>query len=86
MHWYLKTIERPPLPIKVSMCRISPREYDYDNLVASMKEIRDKISDWLIPGLAPGRADSDERITWHYMQKKGEPKEVALEITFENVE
>jgi len=82
VHWYLKTIEKPALPVKVTMTRISPREYDDDNLTSSMKEIRDKVADWLIPGLAPGRADSDERITWVYEQRKGQPKEIALEITF----
>lgn len=84
LHAYLKTIERPSLPITVSMCRVAPLEFDYVNLVGSMKQIQDVLADWLIPGLAPGRADGDKRIKWEFLQRKGSPKEVALEIQLSN--
>ena len=62
------------------MIRVAPRKIDSDNLQFSMKSIRDTIADILIPGKNRGMADSDERITWQYDQRKGDPKEYALEI------
>lgn len=69
-----------PLPVVVEVVRIAPRMYDYDNLVAAFKGIRDTIASLLVPGLRPGQADSNSGITWIYSQKKGAPKEYALEI------
>lgn len=85
LQWYLKTIERPSLPIIVSMCRVAPRQFDYVNLVGSMKHIQDVLADWLIPGLAAGRADGDKRISWEFCQRKGNPRETALLIEFSKI-
>lgn len=73
------------LPISIRMVRISPRTLDFDNLVYSLKWIRDAIADSLISGLAPGRADGDERIRWDYGQEKGKPKEYAVRIEIESM-
>lgn len=78
--YFITPHNRPPLPCLVTLTRIAPREFDYDNLVSSFKNTRDTIADWLIPGLAPGRADGDKRITWEYKQEKRNPKEHALRI------
>lgn len=72
------------LPCKVRLTRISPRELDeHDNLRSALKHIVDAIADVLIPGLKAGRADGDKSIKWEYGQKKGFPKEFALEIYLE---
>lgn len=69
---YLSLVNKPlPLPCSVTLTRVSPRSLDDDNLPSAFKAIRDQIADLLIPGLPPGRADSDPRIEWIYKQKKG---------------
>jgi len=84
---YLKTLDKAPnLPCVVRFTRIAPRKIDEDNFLPGLKYVRDAIADYLIPGLAPGRADGDERIQWIYEQRKGTTHEVALEITFEENE
>lgn len=70
----------PSLPCHVRLIRIAPRPFDDSNLVSGFKHIQDSVSDHLVPGLAPGRADSDPRIKWSYNQEKGKPKEHAIKI------
>lgn len=85
--YLLNSQERPPyFPVLVTLTRISPRWLDSDNLQMAFKSIRDCVSNWLIPGKAPGQADSDKRIQWHYMQEKGQPKEYAVQITISAVD
>jgi hypothetical protein len=62
----------------VTLTRFGMRRLDDDNLVGALKWIRDAVADRLIPGLNPGMADSDPRITWQYRQQTG--KIYALEI------
>ena len=57
-------------PCQVTLIRVAPRTFDEDNLIGSFKAIRDEIADMLIPGLAPGRADSCPDIKWIYKQQK----------------
>jgi hypothetical protein len=68
------------LPCVITLIRVSPRDLDQDNLIVAFKCVRDVVADLLIPGLQMGRADSDPRITWHYDQRKGKPKENAIEV------
>lgn len=82
MRSQLAGMEKPGLPCKIIFTRIAPRSLDIDNLWFSMKVSIDAISDWLIPGLPPGKADSDERIEIACKQKKGKPREYALEVEF----
>lgn len=77
---YLLKETKPDLPVKITLTRIAPRSLDYDNLVFCFKKISDTVSSWLIPGLAPGRADGDKRIEFSYTQRRGKPKEYAIEI------
>ena len=72
----------PPLPCTVVLRRIAPRELDYDNLVYSMKYIRDYVADIFTPNLAAGRADNIKGLEFLYEQKKGKPKIYALQIEF----
>ncbi|MDC7243634.1 MAG: hypothetical protein PQJ44_06835 [Sphaerochaetaceae bacterium] len=80
-YWPKNNIE---LPCTVSLTRIAPRTLDSDNLQFSFKYVRDFIADQLIPGKSAGRADDDDRIFWEYDQKKGKPKEYAIDITIES--
>jgi hypothetical protein len=80
-----KDIEKISLPCHIKLTRKSPRTLDYDNLVSSQKYVLDTVCDLLIPGLAPGRADGDPRITKSYHQEKKEESKrdsVLIEIAF----
>lgn len=63
---------------RVTLVRIAPRDLDDDNLRPSMKAIRDEIADRL--GL---RNDRDPRVAWMYEQRRGIPKQYAVEIHVE---
>lgn len=67
-------------PCKITLTRVAPRQLDDDNLVFCFKFVRDEISDYLIPGMARGRADGGTRLEYLYKQRKGEPKEYGLII------
>jgi len=62
------------LPCVVTMTRIAPRTLDGDNNVAGLKNARDGVALWL------NVDDADPRIEWAYGQRRGQPKEYALEI------
>lgn len=76
----INDISKISLPCHIKLTRIGKRLLDTDNLPVSMKWIRDQIADMLIPGLAPGRADNDPRITWNYDQSTG--KDYAVIVSF----
>lgn len=77
-----RDIQKVILPCHIKIVRLSPRSLDYDNLVSSQKYVLDSICDMLIPGLAPGRADSDKRISTEYDQKKTSTMGVEIQITY----
>jgi hypothetical protein len=78
--------DRVKLPCKITMIRVSPRKLDEDNNIFNFKGIRDFIADQLIPDLAPGRADDDRTLLhFDYGQKKGVPKEYAIEIIIQSI-
>lgn len=68
------------LPVIVTMTRLARGKLDSDNLQGAFKWIRDQIADHFIPGLKPGRADSDPRITWEYDQLNA--KDYGCILTF----
>jgi hypothetical protein len=70
------------LPCHIKITRIAPRCMNYDNLVSSQKYVLDAICDLILPGLAPGRADDDPRITASYFQEKGKPQQVRIEMSY----
>ena len=76
-------IKKITLPCTITLTRIAPRSLDYDNLLNAFKNIRDVIADYIIPGQAPGRSDSDSRINWLYSQEKGQPKTYNIRITIQ---
>ena len=69
-----------PPPCSIILTRIAPRQLDYDNLLSSFKWILDSVCDFIIPGLLPGRADSDPRLTITYSQQKTLPKQYGIQI------
>ena len=70
------------LPCSINLKRLSPRELDVlENLPMSFKYITDAVCDCLIPGLKPGRADGDKRLTLSCSQEKS--KSYGIKITFE---
>ena|ERR1017187_7598961 len=75
-----KQVGESMLPCIVKMYRIAPRSLDYVNLVGSFKWIQDAVADQLIKGLAPGRADGDDRIKWEFLQEKGKQYAIRIEI------
>lgn len=65
----------------ITLTRIAPRMLDgHDNLSSSLKATVDGIADALRVD------DKDERIMWRYAQRKGKPKEYAVEVEVENEE
>ena len=84
-HWLHARMPIFHPPCTITLTRVSPRPLDYDNLTAALKYIRDVIADIIIPGLASGQADNPSHgLTFAYSQKKGIPKEYALEIQIEH--
>ena len=81
--WYMPKV-LPPLPCKITFIRIAPRSLDTDNLLFSLKAIRDYVADKFIPGLKPGRADNSKDLMFDYGQEKGRPKEYGLRIVIES--
>lgn len=74
----LRSQVKPPAPpLKVTLERIAPRALDSDNLAGSQKHVRDGVADWL------GIDDRDPRVTWAYLQSKGQPREYAVRVLIE---
>lgn len=73
-------------PMAIHLTRIAPRKLDGDNLQMSLKACRDSVADLLNPGLMPGFADNDSQLFWFYGQRKGKPKEYAVEIELKRKE
>lgn len=61
----------------VTMTRVAPRALDDDNLRGAFKAVRDAIADVL------GSDDRNPLIAWRYEQRKGAPKQHAIEIRIE---
>jgi hypothetical protein len=74
----LTQIERPALPLVVTMIREAPRPLDDDNNVSSFKGVRDSIAKWL--GLPN---DRDPRVRWLYEQRKVPRAKAGTRIRFE---
>lgn len=73
--WTLVQHERPTVPCSVTLTRVAPSSgLDDDNLVGSLKAVRDEIAAWL-------KVDDKDRMTvrYRYAQKRGP---WAVEISF----
>ena len=80
--FFAKEKPKVELPCIVVLTRVAPRTMDSDNLSSSFKWIRDTIGAELTGIIRAGMGDGDSRITWHYEQEKGNPKEYAIKIQF----
>ena len=63
------------LPCTVTMTRVGRKRFDSDNLVGSLKAVRDQIADDLKTGDGP-----DGPVTWRYAQRVGREYAVEIEI------
>jgi hypothetical protein len=80
----LLTPEALPMPLTITLTRISPRALDDMAATgASMKSIQDGIADFLFQCPGEGhKYDNDPRLTWHYAQRQGGVRQYAVEMTF----
>lgn len=58
----------PPLPLEVTITRVSPRELDDDNLATACKHVRDQVALLLVGGKT-GQYDGCDFFTWVYRQR-----------------
>lgn len=65
------------LPARVTITRIAPRALDDDNAAGSAKHVRDGVADAL------GVDDRTNLVVWEVQQRRGKPKEYAVEIRVE---
>lgn len=68
------------LPCEIHLIRYGKKELDYVNLVHSFKSIQDQIADCITPGLAPGQADSNPKMTWKFSQKITKTYAIQIDI------
>jgi hypothetical protein len=73
----------PPWPLVVTVRRVAPSSGldPHDGLGAALKGVIDGVADAL--GL---RSDRDPRVTWRLEQRRGEPREYAVEVSICSVE
>ena len=69
------TLESTCPPTMCTLARIAPRMLDDDNLAGAFKGIRDEVAAFF--GVDDGPKGP---IAWRYEQRKGEPKQYAVEI------
>lgn len=76
-------LDAPPWPVVVTVRRVAPSSGldPHDGLGAALKGIIDGIADAL--GLA---SDRDPRVTWRLEQRRGMPREYAVEVRVERVQ
>ena len=80
---FMNSPQKPTLPCEITFVRLSRRFLDHeDNLPFAFKLIKDCVADLLVPRRAPGRADGDKRIVWHYKQEKSKIKGYRIVFDF----
>lgn len=72
--WRYAHLKKHAGRFEITITRIGAKPLDKDNLANSSKHVQDGIADAL------GIDDGSPRITWHYAQEKGKPKEYAVRI------
>jgi len=73
--------KHPAPPWILTITRVAPRALDDDNLAYACKAIRDGIAEAL--GF---RNDADWQLVWRYAQRKGKPREYAIELVIASAE
>ena len=69
-----------PLPVRVTLTRVSAGVLDSDNLLGALKHVRDGVADWLDVD------DADARIDWVYAQDKGKRGTHLVRVRVEHVD
>ena len=72
----------PPLPITITLTRLSPGTLDEDSLLLAASPCRDGVADWLFGELGRGE-DRREGLMWRYAQTHGGPGYYAVRIELE---
>jgi len=67
-------VNRPALPLVITIVRIGRGTMDDDNLAGSAKAVRDSVALYL------GVKDNDKRLTWRYAQEKSRGYGVRVEL------
>jgi hypothetical protein len=76
--WALARNPKPEPPLVITLTRVAPRRLDQgDNEGMSCKHLRDGIAEALEIN------DGDPRIEWRYAQRRGKPREYAVEVRIE---
>jgi hypothetical protein len=75
----LGPIRPPPLPLAVTFTRLAPRPFDDDGLAAAFKGMRDAVAAFYDCDDGP----KETRLRWRYEQKRGEPRQYAVEVRLE---
>lgn len=86
IYWLRAGVPAISLPCSVYFVRKGPLKLDPDNLGSACKSLRDAIANKLVPGLKPGRADNDPRITWHYDQQSAKKNSMEIRIVEEQLD
>lgn len=73
----VRVANKPPLPVVVTLTRVSPGLVDSDNLQGCFKAVRDGVADGY------GVDDRGDHIEWRYGQRRGAKGEYAAEIEIE---
>ena len=92
---YKKHVNEIKLPCSITLTRLASRFLDSDNLPASMKFLRDELSECIFPEKGgfymtktgkmkakKGHGDNDPRVIWLYGQEKSKRQGVRIEIEF----
>lgn len=62
---------------RITLTRIAPRQLDgHDNLASALKAVADEVTARL--GCS---SDRDQRLAWAYGQRRGRPREYAVQLT-----
>lgn len=69
--------DKPPLPVVVTLTRLSAGTLDDDNLQGAMKAVRDGVAD------AYGVADNDPGLAFRYAQARCPRGEFGAQVTIE---
>lgn len=80
-----KEIDLVSLPCEITFTRISPRRLDSDNNTFAFKYVRDCICGYLRPGLAAGRADTEEHFKFEYAQKTAGKCVYGIQISIKSL-
>lgn len=72
----------PPLPLTITLTRLSPGTLDDDSLLLAASPCRDGVADWLCGELGHGE-DRLEGLTWKYAQTHAGPGYFAVRIELE---